>query len=88
MSLKEAFKHTKNARKIINPNLSFLEQLAKYEQKCLGHTITKMVSYTLDGVTLQLPDFIVEEYIDDYRHEFDQVNNIDLFTELNTNEAY
>lgn len=78
MTTKEAFKHVKNIRPFIKPNVSFLEQLVYYEWKCLKNLPefeikkTKMQSITLNNVTKFLPDFIINDYLEEYKHEFEQ----------------
>ncbi|KAH9424876.1 uncharacterized protein LOC113791273 [Dermatophagoides pteronyssinus] len=79
MSMKEAFEHAKRARSCINPNISFLGQLVEFERKCRDHnnnnyrskSMTKMVKHSMNGIDKELPDFIVESYLDEYLHEFE-----------------
>ncbi|KAH7644140.1 uncharacterized protein LOC124493494 [Dermatophagoides farinae] len=81
MTMKEAFEHTKRSRSCINPNISFLEQLVQFEQKCHDNNhhnnrnnksmMTKMIKHSMNGIEKELPDFIIDNYLDEYLHEFE-----------------
>ena len=72
MSLQQAFCRTKEARPIINPNLSFLQQLAEFEKKLHGEeACSPWRDHTVNGITKRLPVFIIEHFLDDYQIEFE-----------------
>ena len=72
MTLEQAFCHTKAARRVVNPNLGFLQQLAEFEKKLHGEErCSPWAEHTQDGITKRLPVFIIERYLDDYQIEFE-----------------
>ena len=74
MSLEQSFRHVKNCRSVINPNLGFLEQLSTYEHKCRNETeaeCTAWNTHTYNGITKRLPEFIIRDFFDEYEHEFE-----------------
>ncbi|KAJ6219575.1 hypothetical protein RDWZM_005387 [Blomia tropicalis] len=72
MSLEKAFRHTKSARSVINPNIGFLEQLSRYEAKIHGESnISPWQECTQNGITKRLPVFIIADYLDEYHIEFE-----------------
>ena len=71
MSLETAFKEVKSVRFVARPNLNFLEQLSQYEVKLFGEdNRTPWIGYTANGVTRQVPKFIVDLCIGHYTFEF------------------
>lgn len=77
MSLEQAFRLTKSSRSIVNPNIGFLHQLAKYESETLldKGKCTIWREHTLNGITKQFPEFVIADYIQDYQNEFDDPDN-------------
>ena len=71
-TLELAFAHTKAVRCIVRPNLAFLKQLSDYEKKLHGEqNATPWRQHTENGITKELPGFIIDRYFDDYQHEFE-----------------
>ena len=72
MTLEGAFRHTKAARPIINPNVGFLEQLTRYEMQATGGVGAEWQDHTMNGVTKRLPTFIIADanLLQEYEHEF------------------
>lgn len=74
MTLRQAFQHVKSRRSIVTPNTAFLEQLVEYERRHHEHQLphlSKLVDHTINGITQRLPDFIIEEWLDDYMPLFE-----------------
>ena len=72
MSLEQAFRRTKTARTIVNPNLGFLQQLAQFEAKCRPlDKCSRWRDHTDNDITKRLPEFIITDYLEDYQHEFE-----------------
>ena len=71
MSLEQAFRHTKAARSVVNPNLAFLQQLAEYESKLHNEeSCSPWREHTENGITKRLPQFVIDHFLDDYHTEF------------------
>lgn len=69
-SLHEAYRHVVDARPPVCPNHKFLEQLAEFEASIHPHSHCKLVSHTENGITLQLPDFVFDDFWDKYELDF------------------
>lgn len=68
-TLEKAFTHVRSIRTFVRPNLAFLKQLADYEQKLTG-VRGPWREVTQNGVTLSLPDFVLERFPEAYENEF------------------
>lgn len=76
MTVREAFIHIKRIRPFIRPNPSFLEQLVFYEWKysknlSLAKANTKIILIEINQIVRKLPDFIIENYLEEYKYEFE-----------------
>lgn len=75
MTLRNAFQHVKTRRSVVTPNTAFLEQLVAYEKKHHEHQsqqpLAQLVEHTINGITQRLPDFVVEEWLNEYMPLFE-----------------
>lgn len=63
----------KKCRSLICPNLGFLQQLAEFERKCKPEPeCSRWSQFTLLGVSKWLPQFIIDDFLEDYEYDFEQ----------------
>lgn len=74
-SLRDAYRHVVSVRPPVCPNHKFLEQLAEYEATIHPHDHCKLVAHTENGITIKLPDFVLEEFWENYEIDFNEKYN-------------
>lgn len=66
-NLEEAFRYVRRHRQVITPNVGFLEQLSHYERRLYPESrCSRWCDHIENGITIHLPEFIVNDYLDDY----------------------
>lgn len=71
LSLESAYQELRSRRFVARPNLNFLRQLSNYEAELYGEEKrSPWASYTLNGITREMPQFIIDNYASNYTFEF------------------
>ena len=71
MSLETAFKEVKSRRCVARPNLNFMAQLSQFEVSLYGEAKrTPWTSYTMNGISREVPEFIITTCLSHYTFEF------------------
>lgn len=62
MDLRSAFNYCYELRPVIRPNNGFMRQLILYESQLFGKSSVYMVEADVDGLTVHVPHFFIEEH--------------------------